>query len=66
LVSFSELKVKECLFLTTKSISEKIYSDVRGKISSFFKQIPTRDPIIVACHEPDYSFLHFKYFCTMG
>jgi hypothetical protein len=56
---------KKSLFLTTKSISERMYCDVIGKISNLLKT-PTRDLISVTHHDSDYSFLHFKYFCAMG
>ena len=54
------IKYKKCLFLTTKSISKRMYCDIRGKISNLL------DPVSLAHHGSDYSFLHFKYFCAMG
>jgi hypothetical protein len=73
LVWFSEFKIKRFLFLTTKSTSEMIYWDTKGRISSllngFLHETLLLQPTIIQCFPVSskcsslHSALFFASFC---
>jgi hypothetical protein len=65
-VWLSEFMIKRYLLLTAKSISERKYCDVRGKLSNVINSLLHQTLLLVAYHDSDYSLLHVKYFCAMG
>jgi hypothetical protein len=60
-IMLSEFNTKMFLLLTTKSISEKIYCDARGKISNFLNKF-LHEALLLQSVMILIFFLHSEYF----